>query len=267
MPPTATLPAATSRAMLGAVMEAHELTGLGVPWVPASSPEAARTINELVLAVETDQPACNGVSGACESPDHADALHGEVSSHYDLFLAAMEEAGADTRGIREFVAHIDDGSPVALERAFAAGDTPDAVRQYVRHILKIARLGSMAQVLGAFVPEGVAGTRATARDAALARLLAEWTRSGHELPRLSYYFARLARLDCGRHADRLHRVARDLGSRSGSFIEQFERSARESLAARSGLEDSVLAQMRRPERCEASQDVDGWSINANRMEC
>lgn len=57
------------------------------PWVPAGDPSVRRFINELVLEEESD-----------ETP-----IAGEFLSHFELYLRAMEEIGADTEPMRRFV--------------------------------------------------------------------------------------------------------------------------------------------------------------------
>ncbi|HCX75593.1 MAG TPA: heme oxygenase, partial [Algoriphagus sp.] len=50
----------------------HRLTGMSLPWLPASDPLVARLINDIVLAEESDE---DGEGGYC--------------SHFELYLRAM----------------------------------------------------------------------------------------------------------------------------------------------------------------------------------
>lgn len=64
-----------------------KITCVSVPWKPSTySPELVRLINEIVLAEESDVD-----------------LNGNASSHFDLYLKAMEEVGADTSMIKSFI--------------------------------------------------------------------------------------------------------------------------------------------------------------------
>lgn len=90
------------------------LTCVRVPWVP--SPAAStftRLINEIVLAEESDV-----------LPD------GTCTSHFDLYLNAMRQCGADTDQILDVVSRISDGAD--WQEAFVWAGAPDAVTQFVR---------------------------------------------------------------------------------------------------------------------------------------
>src|SRR5204863_9681955 len=64
------------------------------PWTPAADPESARFVNEIVLAEESD-----------EAPD------GGHASHFEIYVAAMDAAGAETRAIRATTAAVARGVP------------------------------------------------------------------------------------------------------------------------------------------------------------
>ena len=63
-----------------------KLTCVNNPWVPSENTKAARFINEIVLEEETDE-----VKG------------GKVVSHFELYLEAMKQIGADTSKIEKFI--------------------------------------------------------------------------------------------------------------------------------------------------------------------
>jgi hypothetical protein len=79
-----------------------DLCGTQLPWTPPKQPEAARLLTDIVLAEESEQ-----------LPD------GRILSHFELYLEAMEEVGADCTPIRSLVTDIQSGTPVldALQRS------------------------------------------------------------------------------------------------------------------------------------------------------
>ena len=64
----------------------QDLTCMQLPWLPPVDPQSARLINEIVLGEESDE---HPTRGHC--------------SHFELYLEAMTETGADTSAIQRFI--------------------------------------------------------------------------------------------------------------------------------------------------------------------
>lgn len=90
----------------------RDLTCMGPVWLPPANPEVARFINEIVLDEETDE----------EFPGEG------PRSHFEWYVEAMDEMGADTGPIRGLCADLAGGTaPVeALERSAL----PAAAREF-----------------------------------------------------------------------------------------------------------------------------------------
>ena len=107
--------------------------GLGcyaVPWVPPPDAGLVHDINSIVTTEEADPEAPGG-----------------VASHFEAYLAAMDEVAADTGPIREFVRRLrsGDGVDAALETGVADG----AARRFVRETIRVAS-GELAGAVAAF---------------------------------------------------------------------------------------------------------------------
>lgn len=102
----------------------RELTCVSVPWVPRGDAELTHFVNEMVIDEESD----------------ADA-DGVRCSHFEMYLMAMEQAGADTSAVKKFVELIRDGvSPLpALKTAGA----PRAVWEFVSKDCELAEKGGV----------------------------------------------------------------------------------------------------------------------------
>jgi len=88
------------------------LTCTTLPWTPIGNANTRYLINEIVCGEESDVDA-NGVR----------------MSHFEMYLAAMRQVGANTNGIEEFIIALKKG--IGLEEAFFIGKTPAAAQKFV----------------------------------------------------------------------------------------------------------------------------------------
>ena len=87
-----------------------------LPWVPPENPRLANFVNQLVLDEESD--------GAL-TPD-AETTH---ASHFESYLLAMTEAGADVQPVRTFLAMV---SSEGLEAALELPGIPAPSRRFMQ---------------------------------------------------------------------------------------------------------------------------------------
>ena len=67
----------------------QNLTCTGIPWKPSNNPLASRLVNEIVLGEETDLNK-----------------KGLILSHFEMYISAMNQVGANTDHITKFVKDI-----------------------------------------------------------------------------------------------------------------------------------------------------------------
>lgn len=94
------------------------LTCTSVPWFPVGSANTRYLINEIVAGEESDV-------------DYA----GQRKSHFEMYLDAMQQCGADTSGITTFIATLKKTGN--LNSAYAAAGTPEQARDFVDFTFKI----------------------------------------------------------------------------------------------------------------------------------
>jgi len=193
------------------------LTCTTLPWCPPADAEAARFINEIVLAEESD---------TC--PD------GRVRSHLELYLAAMDEVGACRRRIDAFLERLvaGDAYPAALERA----NVPAHVAAFVRTTLNTALHGSVVETAAAFL-----FGREDLIPEMFARLRPLWAADG-AAPLFAYYLDRHIELDGDSHGPAARRLLDKLVVDAASEAAA-ERAAVEALESRIALWEGVLERL------------------------
>jgi hypothetical protein len=197
----------------------REVSCVEVPWVPRRKSDHARFITEIVLAEECDE-----------------GLHGGYASHFELYLTAMDEVGADRGPIDGFLARMAAGEDAVA--ALYSSDIPASVRTFVTHTLLVARDGEPHEVAASFchgrenlLPDvlgGVQGGLGTTLDTA---------------PTFKHYLERHITLDHDEHGPLALRLLSALCEGDPAREERAEQVGTEAIEARSRLWDGVLAEI------------------------
>ena len=109
----------------------RELTCVGVPWVPSGDPEVRHLVNEIVTGEESDVDA-----------------GGRRTSHFEWYVRAMIEAGADPRPVLSAVDAVRRGASAA--EALRVGGVPGAAREFASGTFRMAEHGGVHEVASAF---------------------------------------------------------------------------------------------------------------------
>lgn len=173
-----------------------EFTCVSLPWLPPRDPVAARLINDIVMAEESDEDGC-----------------GAHISHFDLYRQAMAQVGADTQPIDAFVRSVADGVPPA--QALLAVNADPAVSRFVGATLRTAQAGPVCEVLGSFVYG-----RENVIPNMFRRLLSQWQIEPAQAAGLVYYLQRHIEVDGDNHGPAAERLVK------GHIGEDADRHAR-----------------------------------------
>ncbi|MCC9166048.1 DUF3050 domain-containing protein [Pontibacter harenae] len=109
----------------------RELTCVTLPWVPKGSAVTRRLINEIVLEEETDVDQ-----------------EGQPVSHFELYLQAMSEAGADKYKISELLEYVQEGKSVGAVLDLTQVD--QSVKEFVHNTFRIINEGQAHAIAAAF---------------------------------------------------------------------------------------------------------------------
>lgn len=108
-----------------------KLTCVETPWVPTGDARVRRLVNEIVLGEESDL-----------------GHDGVAASHFELYLNAMDEAGADTGPIKSFVELLKGGT--SIRDALRLVRAPDAATSFVLHTFDVIENGKPHEIAAAF---------------------------------------------------------------------------------------------------------------------
>jgi hypothetical protein len=202
----------------------HEFTSVTLPWTPPTRPSAARLLNDIVLGEESDI-----------TPD---GLH---ASHFDLYLSAMREVGANTSQIEHFVDLV--RSNIAVDVALRMVKAPEPVQKFVLATIESAKNGSVFEVLGSFLYG-----REDAIPQMFKTLLADWSVPREETPIFVYYLQRHIELDGDSHGPAATRLVSDLAEGNADSLEQIRRAGILAIEHRLAFWDALQSELvQRPE--------------------
>jgi hypothetical protein len=197
------------------------LTCVELPWKPVGSPTTRRFINEIVLGEETDVDR-----------------NGEVASHFELYLDAMTEIGANTQTIQAFLTLIENGRSV--EEALNEVDINPETRNFVNFTFSILQTDSIHRIASVFtfgredlIPE------------MFIEILKEMQAKGQaNISKLLYYLERHIEVDGDDHGPISLKMIEELcGDDEQKWNEVLE-SAKAALQMRIQLWNGVLASLK-----------------------
>jgi hypothetical protein len=199
----------------------RDLNPVRLPWTPPPNREQTRFINELVMVEESDID-----------------IHSEHISHFELYLEAMEECGADASPPRRFVERVAGGEAPAevLEKL----GVPASVRRFVGHTLDVALQGAIHEVCAAFF----FGRENLIPDM-FEVLIQAFAERGKVPYRFLYYLHRHVEIDGDHHGPLAERMLVDLCEGSEHKMEAAVRIAVTSLEHRARLWDGVVEELGR----------------------
>ncbi len=197
----------------------HAVAPARWPWTPGLDPTIQRFINELVLEEETDEAG----PGA----------PGEFASHFQLYLGAMREIGADADRPARFV---DIAGQEGIAAALASGLAPEPAARFNRVTFAYIDAGQ---------PHTVAAALALGREhiipAMFRAFLARMAVTEEQAPTFHYYLHRHIHLDEDFHAPLSLRLLEGLCAGDLVKLAEAREAAVSAVEARMEFWDGVLA--------------------------
>lgn len=107
------------------------LTNNNVPWTPKGNGTTARFINEIVMGEESDLNE-----------------NGEVKSHFEMYIDAMEQINANTNQIRKFISLLENKS--TLKDSINIVNLDPILRNFINFTFDVIKSGKAHCIASAF---------------------------------------------------------------------------------------------------------------------
>ena len=196
------------------------LTCTSVPWVPTAFPESRRFINEIVFGEESDLYA------------------GRPISHFELYVQAMQEFGADTASISALVASITPSTSVHAFRTPAGA--PDEACRFVETTFTLIRSASLPALAAAFT-----FGREDAIPTIFRALVRELDQRENNLTKFVWYLERHIEVDGEDHGPLSLRMIEDLCGTDDQLWGEAGDAAAQAIEARLDLWNGILQRIER----------------------
>lgn len=108
-----------------------QLTCTTLPWIPREDASLARFINEIVREEESDVNEL-----------------GEPKSHFEMYLEAMQQVGASTSQMVQFIQHLQNGH--SIESASKKADVHSEIGKFINYTFEVINNGKAHEIAAAF---------------------------------------------------------------------------------------------------------------------
>ena len=196
-----------------------ELAPASWPWMPRPHGDLVRLVNDIVVGEECDW---------LPKSHRKDSSH---ASHFDLYLMAMGEVGADTGPITEF---LDIVRTQGLDAALEAPIVPVPSRAFMRDTFALLKSGEAHRIAASF-----SFGRENVIPGMFNSLLAKLGIGEDRAPIFHYYLKRHAELDGDEHGPAALRLVATLCYNDPVKLDEAIHAAKAALASRSRFWDSV----------------------------
>lgn len=198
----------------------NNLTCTTVPWFPKGSAVTRHLINEIVLGEESDIDE-----------------NGDLKSHFELYLEAMQQSGADTNQIEKFILALKSGSN--LEPAFEISGAPKATRDFVNFTFDIINSGKdyLQAATFTFGREDLIPNMFHSIVSDISKTFP------NEVSIFKYYLERHIEVDGDHHSNLALQMTSNLCEENETFWKEAEEATIQSLQKRIDLWDAVYEQI------------------------
>lgn len=197
------------------------LTSVSIPWKPIGNPEIRYLINEIVVAEETDI-----------------SFDGKRQSHFEMYIDAMNECGASTKPIFDFLENVEKTKNIFV--SIKASKLPEEVKAFLNYTFTIVEEGEPHKIASAFT---------FGREDLIPNMFTEILRNFQvnfpdvNLSKLIYYFERHIELDADEHGPMAMQMIAELCGTSEQKWNEVQEISVLALEKRIGLWNAIEEQV------------------------
>jgi hypothetical protein len=199
----------------------NKLTCTTTPWLPIGNPQVRYLINEIVVSEETDL-----------------AFDGTRQSHFEMYLDAMQQCGANTKEINSFLENVKTTQNIFV--SIKQSDLHPNVKAFLDFTFRIIEEGKAHKIAAAFT---------FGREDLIPSMFTEILKNFQtnfpetDLSKLIYYFERHIELDADEHGPMAMQMITELCGTNEVKWKELEEVSIEALEKRIGLWNAIEEQV------------------------
>jgi hypothetical protein len=203
----------------------NKLTCTTTPWLPIGNPEVRYLINEIVVAEETDL-----------------TIDGSRQSHFEMYLDAMQQCGANTHDINAFLENVKVTQNIFV--SIKQSNLHPNVKAFLDFTFRVIEEGKAHEIAAAFT---------FGREDLIPSMFTEILKNFQinfpetNLSKLIYYFERHIELDADEHGPMAMQMISELCGTNETKWKEVEEVSKQALERRIGLWDAIKEQITQKE--------------------
>lgn len=203
----------------------NKLTCTTTPWLPLGNPAVRYLINEIVVAEETDL-----------------TIDGSRQSHFEMYLDAMQQCGANTQEISAFLENVKVTQNIFV--SIKQSNLHPNVKSFLEFTFRIIEEGKSHEIAAAFT---------FGREDLIPSMFTEILKNFQvnfpemDLSKLIYYFERHIELDSDEHGPMAMQMITELCGTNETKWKEVEEVSMRALEKRIGLWDAIKEQITQKE--------------------
>ncbi len=194
----------------------RNLTCVELPWIPVGNPQTRYLINEIVLGEESDVDE-----------------QGINTSHFELYLRAMQQTGCDLSVIHSFIENLRKKTP--LQESILSSNVPEASAAFINTTFSIVN-NNITHVQSAAFTFG----REDLIPGMFINFVMELNKqTENQVSILKYYLERHIEVDGGHHSNLAYKMTEELCGNDPQKWEQATVAVKQALAQRIDLWNAI----------------------------